>query len=119
MLPAFLTVVDDPTLQSFEGSRWWGRIRVDDEGVPAHPVTVVDHGKLVNYLIGREPVKDFPESNGHGRAAPGQAAHSRAGVMVVKASQPLTTEQMRAKLLELAKEQGRDVYEVETLGGAS
>jgi TldD protein len=71
----------------------------------------------VNFLIGREPVKDFPESNGHGRAALWQPAHSRAGVVIVKPSQPLTAAEMHAKLLALAKQQGRDVYEVETLSG--
>ena len=117
VLPQFLTVVDDPTMKTFEGKDLMGSYGVDDEGVTVAPVTVVDHGKLLNFLIGREPVKDFPESNGHGRAAPGQAAHSKAGVIVVKSSQDLTTAQMHAKLLALAKQQGRDVYEVETLGG--
>ena len=117
VLPSFLTVIDDPALRTFEGESLVGAYSVDDEGVPVTPVTVVDHGKLDNYLIGREPVKDFPTSNGHGRAAPGQAAHSRAGVIVVKATQPLSAAEIRAKLLALAKEQGRDVYEVETLGG--
>ena len=117
VLPQFLTVVDDPSMKTFEGKDLMGSYAVDDEGVPVAPVTVVDHGKLLNFLIGREPVKDFPESNGHGRAAAGQAAHSKAGVIVVKSSQDLTTAQMHAKLLALAKQQGRDVYEVETLGG--
>jgi TldD protein len=117
VLPAFLSVVDDPTLHEFDGHTLVGAYSVDDEGVPVNPVTVVDHGKLVDYLIGREPVKDFPESNGHGRAAPGQAEHSRSGVLMVKDVEPLTTEQMRAKLLSLAKDQDRDVYEVQTLAG--
>jgi TldD protein len=117
VLPPFLTVVDDPTLRSFEGQSLLGSYAVDDEGVKVEPVTVVDHGKLINYLIGREPVKDFPESNGHGRAALGQAAHSHAGVLIVKADAPLSSEAMKAKLLSLAKAQSRDVYEVETLAG--
>jgi TldD protein len=117
VLPPFLTVVDDPTLHSFEGHSLLGAYAVDDEGILVAPVTVVDRGKLVNYLLGREPVKDFPESNGHGRAILGQAAHSHAGVLIVKPDEALTTEAMRAKLLALAKEQGRDVYEVETLSG--
>jgi predicted Zn-dependent protease len=116
VLPAFLSVVDDPLLTSFEGRALLGAYKVDDEGVPVSPVTVVDHGKLVNYLLGREPVKDFPASNGHGRAALGQAAHSRMGVLMVKANVPLSEEQMTAKLVALAREQGRDVYAVETLG---
>ena len=117
VLPPFLTVVDDPTLHSFEGHSLLGAYAVDDEGILVSPVTVVDKGKLINYLVGREPVKDFPESNGHGRAVLGQAAHSHAGVLIVKPDEALSTEAMKAKLLALAKEQGRDVYEVETLSG--
>jgi TldD protein len=116
VLPLFLSVVDDPTLRSFEGRALLGAYKVDDEGVPVAPVDIVEHGKLMNYLVGREPVKDFPESNGHGRAALGQAAHSHAGVLVVKSAEPLSAEVLRAKLVAYAKEQGRDVYEVETLG---
>ena len=117
VLPPFLTVVDDPTLRDFEGKSLVGAYAVDDEGERAEPVTVVDRGKLVNYLVSREPVKDFPTSNGHGRATLGGPAHARAGVLIVKSTEPLTTEQLRAKLLALARDQGRDVYEVETLGG--
>jgi predicted Zn-dependent protease len=117
ILPPFLSVVDDPTLQSFEGHALLGAYKVDDEGVTGAPIDIVEHGKLMNYLVDREPVKDFPESNGHGRAALGQAAHSHAGVIFVKSSEPLSAEAIHAKLLALAKEQGRDVYEVETLGG--
>jgi len=117
VLPEFLSVVDDPSLRTFGGKPLLGSFAVDDEGVPAQAVTIVDKGKLENYLVGREPVKDFPVSNGHGRAAPGQAPHSRAGVLMVRSSAPVTTAQMEAKLLAMAKEQGRDVYEVKTLGG--
>jgi len=117
VLPPFLSVVDDPTLRSFEGKALLGAYKVDDEGVPVAAVDIVDHGKLINYLIGREPVKDFPDSNGHGRAALGQAAHSHAGVIIVKSSEGLSAEALRAKLVAYAKEQGRDVYEVETLAG--
>ena len=117
ILPTFLSVVDDPTLRTFEGHALLGAYKVDDEGVPVEPVDIVVHGKLMNYLVGRQPVKDFPESNGHGRTALGQSAHSRAGVVIIKSSDPLSAEALRAKLLALAKEQGRDVYSVETLSG--
>ena len=117
VLPTFLSVVDDPTLRTFEGHSLLGAYKVDDEGVPVEPVDIVVHGKLMNYLVGRQPVKDFPESNGHGRAVLGQSAHSRAGVLIIKSSEPLSAEAIRAKLLALAKEQGRDVYSVETLSG--
>lgn len=116
VLPEILSASDNPLLTTFEGKHLLGSYAIDDEGVPAQSVDVVTAGKLQNYLIGREPVRDFPSSNGHGRAAPGQAAHSRSAVMIFKSSQPLTTSEINEKLLSLAREQKRDVYAVETLG---
>lgn len=117
VLPEMLSAVDDPHETTFHGHALLGAYAVDDEGVPAQAVTLVEKGKLLNYLTARTPVRDFPSSNGHGRAAPGQAAHARAGVTIFTASQPLSSTAMHDKLVGMAKEQGRDVYEVETLGG--
>jgi TldD protein len=117
VLPETISVTDNPLESKFNGKGLLGAYSIDDEGVPAQSVDVVDHGKLENFLIGREPVKDFSTSNGHGRAAPAQAPHSRAGVMLIKSSQPLTKDELNKRLLSMAKEQNKDVYAVETLGG--
>jgi predicted Zn-dependent protease len=117
VLPDFLNATDDPLMKSFAGRTLLGSYTMDDEGVPAQAVDVAVNGKLENYLIGRTPVRDFPASNGHGRAAVGQAARSREGVMLFKSNAPLSAAAMNARLLAMAKEQGRDVYAVETLGG--
>jgi predicted Zn-dependent protease len=117
VLPNYISVIDDPTQRTFDGQSLLGAYSVDDEGTPVAPVTLVKDGELINYDIGREPVKDFPMSDGHGRAVPAQAAHSRAGVVIVKSTQNFTMEQMRAKLVALAKVKNKNVYEVETLGG--
>jgi hypothetical protein len=117
VLPEMFSVTDDPLQTKFDGKALLGAYAVDDQGVPAEPVDLVVKGTLENFLIGREPVKDFPASNGHGRAAPGQAAHSRAGVLIFKASQPLSKDELNKRLLTMAAQQGRDVYAVETLGG--
>ena len=117
VLPDLLNVADDPLETIFAGKTLVGAYKVDDEGVPAEKVDLVEHGKLVSYLTGRTPIRDFPSSDGHGRAAPGQAAHARAGVMIFTAVTPVSPADMHKKLLALAREQGRDVYEVETMGG--
>lgn len=119
VLPAMLNVTDDPLMTKFAGKALLGAYEVDDEGVPAQSVDVVVKGMLQNYLIGREPVRDFPSSNGHGRSAPGQVAHSRASVVIVKSSEAVPVSELNKRLLAMAKEQGRDVYAVETLGGTS
>ena len=69
VLPDFLNATDDPLTTTFAGHALLGAYAVDDEGVPAQAVNVAVNGKLENYLIGRTPIRDFPESNGHGRAA--------------------------------------------------
>src|SRR5215469_15057112 len=93
ILPNYVSVVDDPTERTFEGQSLLGAYSVDDEGTPAAAVTLVKSGELINYVVGRQPIKDFPASNGHGRAIPAQAAHPRAGVIIVKSAQNLTAEQ--------------------------
>jgi len=117
VLPEMLSVTDDPLQTKFDGKALLGAYTIDDEGVPARSVDIIVNGKLENFLIGREPIKDFDTSNGHGRAAPAQAAHSRAGIILVKPSHPLSRGELNQRLLAMAKEQGRDVYSVETLGG--
>ena len=117
VLPEFMTVTDNPLEAKFQGRSLLGAYQVDDEGVPAQAVNVVNNGRLDNYLIGREPIKDFPSSNGHGRAAPGAPAHSRSGVMIFTSTHPVSPAELNQQLLSMAKEQKRDVYAVETMGG--
>ena len=119
VLPEFLKMVDDPTLTEFDGKELLGAYPIDDEGVPAQAVTLVDQGKLVNYLIGREPVKDFPVSNGHGRAMPAGPARPTIGVLRIEATGGLSEEALTQKLIALGKDQGLDsVYLLQTKGGS-
>jgi TldD protein len=118
VLPDFLDVVDDPSLKSYNGKGLLGAYDVDDEGVPAQAVNLVTAGRLENYLIGREPVRDFPSSNGHGRAALAGAPSPTIGVLKVSAKDGLTDDDLNLKLLEMAKDRDlKSVYYVATLGG--
>jgi predicted Zn-dependent protease len=119
VLPGFINVIDDPGLKNFDGKDLVGAYDVDDEGVPEQAVTLVSAGKLENYLLGREPVRDFAESNGHGRAAVAGPARPAIGVMKVTADSGVSDEELNRKLLDMARERGlKSVYYVETLGGA-
>ncbi len=117
VLPDMMSVTDNPLETKFDGKTLLGAYAIDDEGVPAQSVDIIAHGKLENFLIGREPIKDFDTSNGHGRAAPAQAAHSRSGVVLIKSDEALSKDDLNKRLIRMAKEQGKDVYLVETLGG--
>ncbi len=117
VLPKFVTVVDDPTMKKFEGKDLLGSYDVDSEGVKAQEVTLVGEGKLGNYLVGRQPLRDFPASNGHGRATPGGSPQPSVGVLVVKSSEPESAKALNEKLKEMASEQGKPFgYRVDTLG---
>jgi len=118
VLPDFLNVVDDPGLKSFDGKGLLGAYEIDDEGVPAQAENLVTDGKLEGYLLGREPVKDFPQSNGHGRAGIAGAPRPAIGVLKVTAKDGLSDDELNKKLLDLAKDRGlASVYFVQTMGG--
>jgi predicted Zn-dependent protease len=118
VLPDFMNVVDDPALKTFNGKGLLGAYDVDDEGVPAQAVRLVDDGRLDNYLIGRQPVRDFPQSNGHGRAGITGPPRPMFGVLKITADNGLSTDELNQKLLGIAKDRGlQSVYFVQTMGG--
>jgi len=117
VLPEFLSLVDDPTQTKFLGHSLIGSYPVDDEGVKAEPLPVVAKGVLENFLVGRRPIRGFPESNGHGRLAQAGQTEPGIGVLMLEPAEPLTHEQMVKKLLDLCRQQDRPYcYSVETLG---
>lgn len=118
VLPDFMDVIDDPSLSEINGKSLVGAYSVDQEGVPAETVHLVEEGKLDSYLIGRQPVKDFPQSNGHGRAGMAGAAVPMIGVLRISAKDGLSDSDLNKKLLEMAKDRGlSNLYVVEAMAG--
>lgn len=107
ILPSFLSIVDDSTRKRLGRQELLGYYQFDDEGVPGQPVTLVDHGILRNFEMSRSPLVGFPHSNGHGRRQLGATPVSRQGNLIVESSKTLTNAQLRAKLIQLIKEQGK------------
>ena len=117
VLPNFLTVVDDPTMKDFHGKSLVGSYAVDSEGVKAQAVNTIENGVLSNYLIGRQSIRDFPASNGHGRAAPGSIPGPSLGVLLVKSTEAQSPEELKKRVMQMVTDQGRPyAYRVETLG---
>jgi predicted Zn-dependent protease len=117
VLPDFLSVVDDPTIASLEGRPLLGNYQVDDEGVKSSRVSLVEKGQLVSYLLGRQPIRDFPSSNGHGRAAVTGAPMASLGNLIVQASDAASKDELKKRLIETCKQRGLPYgYFVETLG---
>jgi len=107
ILPEFLSVADDPTLRTLAGTELSGFYRYDDEGVPAARVEVVQDGILKNFLMGRLPVKNFTNSNGHGRAQAGLMPVGRQGNLIVTSSKTIPDAQLRSRFIEEIKKQGK------------
>ncbi len=114
ILPRFVDVVDDPTLEELEGEPVVGHYRYDEQGVPAQPVKLVESGKLRAMLMSRNPSKEFKQSNGHGRgrgAAP--------GVLILKADGGADEAALRAELLEACEDEDLEYgIKVAALGGS-
>lgn len=117
ILPEFIDVVDDPGLKAWQGHNLLGAYAVDDEGVPAQTVKLVDSGRLDAYVIGREPVRDFPQSNGHARANLTGPARPGIGVLKITAQNGVSDDDLNKKLIALMKDRGiSSAYFVETMG---
>ncbi len=118
VLPDFMDAIDDPGMKTWDGHSLLGAYSVDDEGVPAQAVKLVDAGLLDGYLIGREPVRDFPQSNGHARATLAGSPQPVVGVLKITAQNGVSDDELNQKLLALMKDRGiSSAYYVETMGG--
>jgi len=107
VLPKFLSVADDPTKKEIEGVKLAGTYEFDNEGVPAERVEVIQDGVLKNFLMSRMPIKGFQTSNGHGRSQPGLMPTGRQGNLIVTSTQTVPESQLREKLIEEVKKQGK------------
>jgi TldD protein len=107
VLPDFISVVDDPTLEQLGGVDLNGYYLYDDDGVAAQKVTVVDKGILRNFLMSRAPITGFEVSNGHGRKAPGYRSVGRQGNLIVQASNTVPEAKLREMLIAEATKQGK------------
>ena len=107
VLPEFLSVTDDPTMRTLNGTRLAGWYEYDDEGVPATKVEVIKNGILRNFLMSRMPIAGFDHSNGHGRSQAGYMPVGRQGNLIVTSTKTVKDSELRQKLLDEVKRQGK------------
>lgn len=107
ILPAFLSVTDDPTLVRFGQQDLRGHYSYDDEGVPATRVELVKNGVLERFLMARSPLKGFTLSNGHGRRQPGFSPVARQGNLIISSRKQIPAGQLRTRLIQECQRQGK------------
>jgi TldD protein len=107
VLPTFLSVADDPTMNRF-GKQWLsGNYDYDDEGEKAERVPLIEDGVLKTFLMSRLPIASFGASNGHGRAELGHIPTGRQGNLIVTSTKMESDAALRSQLTEEAKKQGK------------
>ena len=79
-----------------------GAYVVDEEGVLAQDVTLVQDGRLMTLLTSRAPQLNLPTSNGHARGGDAQAS-----VFQLTSTSGVPATDLKAKYLELLTEQNR------------
>jgi hypothetical protein len=108
VLPASVTLVDDPTLREFQGQPLLGSYDVDDEGVNAQRVSLVESGSLKDLLMSRRPGPDFMYSNGHARTALLSEPHPLSSNLLLQATDALKPDDMRKKFLDSCRSDGHE-----------
>jgi len=118
VLPGFLSVVDDPTRTSYQGTPLAGSYTVDDEGVRARPTTLVDKGFLKTLLIARDPVSGISQSTGSFRTFGPQPSN-----LIFTVTEGASEQELKDQLLSMVRQRnkefgvvvrsvGREVYKV-------
>ena len=103
VLPTTVSVIDNPAAKEFHGTPLLGGYAVDDEGVRAGKVTVVDKGNLKELLMSRRPGPDSESSNGHGRSGFLGDAKPTMSNLFFSASETVSPADLKKKFLDACR----------------
>ncbi|MDR2037517.1 MAG: TldD/PmbA family protein [Bacteroidales bacterium] len=119
VLPEFMTVYMDPTINKFRGKEINGFYQYDDEGVKSEKVMLVENGILKGFLMSRVPIEGFPSSNGHGRASAGLNPVTRQSNLIIETSQRKSEKDLKQTLRDELKRQSKEFgyYFAKVTGG--
>jgi TldD protein len=106
VLPGSVSLLDDPTAKQFQGRDLLGAYDVDQEGVKAERVELVNSGLLLNFLMSRRPGPDLDHSNGHGRAAFLGDARPMASNLFFSSSAAISPDELKKKFMDECKQNG-------------
>ena len=99
ILPEFLSVHEDPSLERYGGRSLVGHYRWDDEGVDARDTPLVVRGRLERFLGTRSGVPPRHASPGNARSAYHERPISRMGLTIVESTKGLDDAGLRQAFL--------------------
>jgi TldD protein len=106
VLPPTVSLVDDPTLSSFQAQPLMGKYAIDAEGVSAQRVSIVENGMLRDLLMSRRPGPNFEVSNGHARSAMLSDGQPLSSNLFFQASNAMSPDDLHKKFLSACKDDG-------------
>ncbi len=108
VLPEWMDVTDDPTVSMWQGKPLVGTYAFDVEGVRPQAVNIIEKGLFKSFLTTRQPVKGFPQSNGHARLGGSYGTKTAAiGNLFVKASQTQSLDDLKKRMLQMLKDRDK------------
>jgi PmbA/TldA metallopeptidase C-terminal domain len=106
VMPVGVSLLDDPTIQSFQGQALIGSYVADQEGVKAQRVGLVANGILRSLLMSRRPGPELTESNGHGRSVNLADARPMPSNLFFSSSDEKSPQELKQDLLTACREDG-------------
>jgi TldD protein len=107
-LPETMDVIDDPTQKSWNGQDLLGYLDVDEEGVAAKPVVVIEKGRFKSLLTTRQPVKGYEASNGRARMPGAYGARSASVTnLFIRDSAGIKAAELKARFLKMLTERNK------------
>lgn len=103
VLPADISLIDDPTLPIYAGRPLAGAYAFDVQGVAARRVVLIENGILKDFLLSRYPVTGAKRSNGHARGPVGLAPVAGPGNLFLASTRPAA----QAELIDLLRRECR------------
>ncbi len=100
-LPDFLSLTADPLRADFGHTSALGYYSLDDDGINAQQVTLIDKGYLKTLLSSRIPTKRIRQSNGHQR---GGSAMLSSLVLSADPKKQMDRSELKRKMLKLCKD---------------
>ncbi len=107
VLPANVSLIDDPTVAEFRGEKLLGHYEVDDQGVRAQRVAIVEGGVLRDLLMSRRPGQHSQRSNGHARSVFLQDPQPVMSNLFFESTETKRPEELKSQFLELCRAEGR------------
>jgi predicted Zn-dependent protease len=101
-------VWDDPTIAAWEGQPLIGHYAVDDQGIPARRVELIQDGILKEILMSRSPTEERAYSNGHGRGTRHDPVTAQVANLFLEPAESVPLAELKQRLRDEASAFGLD-----------